>query len=348
MQLLINNIEKEDVLTSYNFARSCDFIYAEALTPKQFEKYKNNKQRIYHESERRVIYKNTEYLIKEGDIIFCHTDFIPNLFSDFKQVSNLSNLTLLTNQTDTMIQKKHFKKLPSCFSNWYSINIDLENKKLISIPLGLSNDYSPKNLKSSDYQNLEDYLDVENISMYINFRNTNFKERELLYSKFENFDWVTSEKPKSDINEYLKKLSKHTFVLSPWGNGVDTHRIWETLYAGSIPITKNHTTFSNVKDLPIMFVESYDEITFENLNKFVKTLNKEKFYSEKLKVDYWTKLMRGNSSYNGEATLINEQKFVNLYLDNIRKINHKYKSYIKKLIFQFRKIRKIKKFIKSI
>ena len=28
----------------------------------------------------------------------------------------------------------------------------------------------------------------------------------------------------------------YKFVVAPLGNGPDSHRIWETLYAGSIPI----------------------------------------------------------------------------------------------------------------
>ena len=343
MLLYINKIQKEKVLTSYNFAKSCNLVYAEALTPIQFEKCRNINQRIYYQSDRMIIYKNTEYTVKEGDIIFCHTDFLPNLFSDFKKLAQFSNLILLTNQTDTMIGEKLFKKIPKCFSKWYSINVDLENDKLVSLPLGLSNDYSPKNLKSTDYLEVENDIKAKGVSMYINFRNTNFNERELLYSKFENVDWVTSDIPNIEMSEYLKKLSNHSFVLAPWGNGVDTHRIWETLYAGSIPITKYHPTFSDFRDLPIFFVENYDEITHERLNNFLLSLKADKFYSEKLNIDFWINSMRNLPSDNEFVITIKERKWINYYYDNVRIINNKYHSYMKKIIFQFRKIKKIKR-----
>ena len=38
--------------------------------------------------------------------------------------------------------------------------------------------------------------------------------------------------------------------------------------AGSIPITKNHTTFSNFSDLPILFVDSYEDINKELLETY--------------------------------------------------------------------------------
>jgi hypothetical protein len=34
----------------------------------------------------------------------------------------------------------------------------------------------------------------------------------------------------------LRALTRHPFVLAPEGNGVSTLRVWETMYAGSIPV----------------------------------------------------------------------------------------------------------------
>ena len=62
-------------------------------------------------------------------------------------------MKIITNQTDSSVTKKLDKK-PTCVSKWYSINIDYENPKPNSIPLGLSNDYSPKNPNANDFINL--------------------------------------------------------------------------------------------------------------------------------------------------------------------------------------------------
>ena len=35
----------------------------------------------------------------------------------------------------------------------------------------------------------------------------------------------------------------------PYGNGYDTHRIWEALYSGSIPVVKENKAFNQFKDL---------------------------------------------------------------------------------------------------
>ena len=45
-------------------------------------------------------------------------------------------------------------------------------------------------------------------------------------------------------------MSKHNFVLAPWGNGIDTHRFWEILYSGSIPVTKKHIIYDSFQNIP--------------------------------------------------------------------------------------------------
>lgn len=43
-------------------------------------------------------------------------------------------------------------------------------------------------------------------------------------------------KNQATLSTYLAKLKCYGFTMSPHGHGMDTHRVWEALYAGSIPI----------------------------------------------------------------------------------------------------------------
>ena len=52
---------------------------------------------------------------------------------------------------------------------------------------------------------------------------------------------------KKDIEEYERDLLTSNFVLCPEGNGIDTHRVWEALYSGSIPIVRIETHLKNFK-----------------------------------------------------------------------------------------------------
>ena len=345
MRLYINELTPKDILSSYNFARNCDFVYAENISTQEYKNFKDSKNRVYFQSESMTTYKQTSFTLNENDIIFCNTDFLPNLFSDLKKITKLNNLILLTNQTDTMITKKIYDKKPKCISRWYSINVDYKNESLVPMPYGLSNDYSPKNLKHSDYRNIHKKNKEKDISMYINFRITNYKERELLYKEFEKYSWVNIDSPDIEVSEYVNNLNFNNFVLSPWGNGVDTHRVWETLYSGSIPITKYHKTFSNLEDLPILFVNDYKEITYELLEEFTSSIEEDAFSNEKLTVLYWINKIKENKNEIIITEEVEENNILTFCHDAYRKINMKYRSILKKIVFHLRKVKKIKSYL---
>jgi hypothetical protein len=65
--------------------------------------------------------------------------------------------------------------------------------------------------------------------------------------------------------KYLKGLGESNFVACPEGNGIDTHRLWETIYMGSIPIiTENDSIEPLVRGLPVLIVKSWDQISDRN------------------------------------------------------------------------------------
>ena len=52
-------------------------------------------------------------------------------------------------------------------------------------------------------------------------------------------------------------------VVCPAGNGVDTHRLWETLYSGRIPITVvvgEYKIYELYKQLPIILLNNIDQL----------------------------------------------------------------------------------------
>ena len=77
---MINNqffqeYKESSILTSYNFARLADFVYAEELTFEQYEILSKKNEVIVH-NDHRIVYINPEILLKENDIIFCNTHYV--------------------------------------------------------------------------------------------------------------------------------------------------------------------------------------------------------------------------------------------------------------------------------
>jgi len=56
-------------------------------------------------------------------------------------------------------------------------------------------------------------------------------------------------------------------VLCPAGNGLDTHRLWETLLAGSIPVTAASPMDSLLRRLPVLIVDDWEDITLQLLQQ---------------------------------------------------------------------------------
>ena len=177
--------------------------------------------------------------------------------------------------------------------------------------------------------------------MYINFqKNTNHSERDVLADIFKEVDWVKIDSPNLDLKEYLLALESAHFVLCPFGNGFDTHRLWETLYAGAIPIVLSHTTYKCTENLPVLVVKSFQDINEQLLLDTLKEFDEKEFKFDKLKVDYWLDKIRLDTLNSNEVSYIKIPKF-NIYLLKISfTINRFINRTSKKIFFRIRQVRK--------
>ena len=96
----------------------------------------------------------------------------------------------------------------------------------------------------------------------------------------------------------MRDIKSSKFVLCPRGNGIDTHRIWESLYMGSIPIVIYENAHQLFTDLPILFINDWDEITYDLLNNKYEEINSQTWNYDKLKIDYWEKFIIEKISQN--------------------------------------------------
>jgi hypothetical protein len=181
--------------------------------------------------------------------------------------------------------------IPNNLKKWFGQNVCVKNERLESIPIGVENSYNP--LSELKKQRINYYHSInsekKNI-LYINHDiSTNLNERAEPYSLFGHKDWVTIRNGRNGVNfeQYIKEIKNHKFVLCPEGNGTDTHRTWETLYVGSIPIVKKNINNSFYTDLPISFVNSWSEINEDFLNFEYNRILNSKFNLEMLNFDYW-------------------------------------------------------------
>lgn len=174
---------------------------------------------------------------------------------------------------------------------WFAINIEKWNHpKLHLLPLGAKT--LANNLKSV-IQILENSKKtVRKHLLYVNFLIRNFpKERQYVYDLFCNKSYCYVSEMKK-YPAYCEDLVSSKFVLSPRGNGLDCWRTWEALYFGTIPIVKSSRLNPLYKDLPILVVDSWTEITEDFLNQKYLEMSVKNYDWNKLKPEYWTRIIQ--------------------------------------------------------
>ena len=225
--------------------------------------------------------------LKEGDIVYTHTFYAKQLFELLRGVTK--KIVLITHNADTHVDES-FYPIPDCITKWYTQNVAVVNPIIESLPIGLENDrWFPEVRKKEKMDAVFNTPKGECRNLvYMNHSIATCpakrtKVTELLTGK----PWVTVENG-VDFDTYLNGVYNHRFVICPEGNGIDTHRTWECLYMGTIPIEKKNINNQYYTDLPIVFVDDWEEVTEERLskeNRFADRVTNWNFH--KLLFKYW-------------------------------------------------------------
>ena len=339
--------KKEQILCGSNFSLKSDIIYSEYISKEEFIIQNTKNKQIIFEEKNFVLYKLTEFELFENAIIFCNNLALKSLFKYLNKVTEFKNIKIITHQTDQLIDSEIFNLKPECISKWFSVNVGYDHPDLVPIPLGLGNDFQNNQINSLDVDKTN-YVDIKRLTphLYLNFKeSTNFNERKNLYDFFINSPWVKIDSPNLTKIQYINNLNMSNFVLCPWGNGIDTHRLWESLYYGKIPITKFHHTYSDLTDLPILFVEKYEDITEETLNEYIRVLKNSKLDYTKLNIDTWFDLIRKTKVENFYKLKIKET-YMSCIISKLQiNLQKKLNSKLKIFKYYFKKIKNINKFI---
>jgi hypothetical protein len=207
-----------------------------------------------------------------------------------------NKFSVITAQTDPGVDASYVKLLPDNLVTWWSINVHVDHSKIKPIPLGLQNLHwryngniqsDPETYKK--YQpNPKEKKILGSFSVQNNHheRSTCLNAAKKINCDFRMFK-SEDRKNESYVDDYFNTVSRYKFVLCPWGAGIDTHRLWETLYLGSIPITRRHRVYRDFEDFPILFLDDWlelIEIDFESTYNYYK----EKLQTEnRIYFEYW-------------------------------------------------------------
>lgn len=243
--------------------------------------------------------------------LFIYTHILEHLVDILTdKINKMFKFVIYTHNSDHHFNKIYKKLVDSeQILHIYAQNIDYPeyNNKLTLLPIGIANSMWVHGDIVSLYTVIkETYKNNRIKSIYVNINpNTYNYRREILDKIVETkcYD-LSSGKP---YIEYLRELAEHRFCLCIRGNGVDTHRFWESLYLGVIPVIINNNTtrcenfIKYLQELDIPFVE----IKNDDLDVFNLKYNKE-YFSENL---YKNMIKKSKGIYNLKSLKISNYKY---------------------------------------
>ena len=187
---------------------------------------------------------------------------------------------------------------------WFAQNMIQFHSKTHQIPIGMdyhtlsansNHPWGPQQTPEQQEQALKmlrDRKDVQKPLIHANFqfsmRTRYGKDREAAFKEISK-DLIYYQT--KVIPRFLTWAIQHeyVFVASPWGGGLDCHRTWEALALGLYPILHSSGIDPMFRDLPVLIVNSWSEVTRERLDAFLKEQEgKPKGVPEKLFLKYWT------------------------------------------------------------
>jgi len=218
-----------------------------------------------------------------GSLVYAKRDHVRTLFGALKK--RRARVVLLTSESDDCVNAE--EQLPPQVAGWFSANSCHPAVK--PLPLGLGNSYCSVTAKADL---LADFSESPKSSLlYVNFRpETNPGTRGPLWECFGSSRWsgaVTRHAGNVSREEYVSSMAAHRFALCPRGNGIDTHRMWEALYLGTIPVVEKDPALASFADLPILFVDRLSEVTKDFLESKYQEMLSIEWNREKLFLPWW-------------------------------------------------------------
>lgn len=234
--------------------------------------------------------------IKENDVWFIKRDRVPQFFGMLP--NSCPRINIVTQYSDYETDDTIAKMKPRSVHRIFGPNMTTVMPNMFPIPLGIGPHYCRITPKGKDIAKVNTRKSRKSL-LYVNFRTGTFpEERGPVLNKFvEMFlageKWISIGNQPCDgriLGNYLEELTNHKFSLCPRGNGIDTHRLWECLYARTIPIVRYiEASHRDFRDMPILFVNDWSEVTEDFLHAKYEEFHTKEWNYSKLRASWWGK-----------------------------------------------------------
>lgn len=206
--------------------------------------------------------------------------------------------TLVTVEHDDSIPHKRIWLETPRLLAWYGWNVAFVHPKLHALPIGLNKGRHLANVLRARQSAVP-----KNGRVLINF-NLDREERRSIWELSKEWGTLVDRVPydasgKSSAgtvgavsgSSYYDLLSNYSYVVCPQGLGIDTHRAWEAMYLGAIPIVRKSSISELFEDLPVIQLERWKDFGLRPLKSRVERLPSS---GDKLRLSTWVKEIKAS------------------------------------------------------
>ena len=223
--------------------------------------------------------------VRDGEIVFVNTFLLCAFVRLFHPLIR-ARYVLITHNSDypapALAPGYNFTSILSSrkLIAWFAQNLNVRHQKLFPVPQGfsvntktLATDWNAglafRALKEMNPEARSLPLNKRLRWVYVNFavRNETLRHAILQWARRpEVAHFVTVRTAKITQEQYRQEVAAHRFVWCPPGNGLDTHRKYEALQQGTIPLVMFDYGLDDLhRQLPVVTVGKPQDVTLELL-----------------------------------------------------------------------------------
>jgi hypothetical protein len=208
--------------------------------------------------------------VKSARVAFCPSHEVERLFQEYGEDIRAKVLILGNSDRDFF---EPLSGIPASIRVVFCQNLLFKHPLYEPLPIGVENlklgTNGLTNLLSDKYS----FIEKEERVLVGPLSNTHVERSEIFNNTYSN-QAIHFADQRLSPREYAKLAANFRYIASPRGNGQDTHRFWETLYRGGIPIVKSNIWTQQIlkSGIPLLETPGWTEV---EILESIKSYNKD-------------------------------------------------------------------------
>jgi hypothetical protein len=212
--------------------------------------------------------------VRTGDRVFLKISDIPEFVHNRPPVK----VDLVVHNSDETFTEEIFNYVQACVRNVYTVNC--ASTRAVQIPLGFrDHQYTSHHVLRSVFEEPQPPRTIQCLVNFLLTTNVPVRKQTLDYFRDKPFATVqesyTTYSKSFEFNnpetmqrrvDFYRSLRTSRFAICPAGTGYDTHRVYECILFGVIPIVKTSPLDKLYSAFPVWIVRDWSDVTEESMN----------------------------------------------------------------------------------